>query len=74
MCHHCRQRKVSVHGGDITCSEECRVELAKAHLAAEKELQSNGFARVPGILNLWEKDGRHISLAKVMRHGLQAFA
>jgi hypothetical protein len=74
LCHHCRQKKVSVHGGDICCSEGCRVEMAKTHAAAEKELQTKGFVKVQGILNLWEKDGRRISLAKVIRHGVHALA
>ena len=48
--------------------------MAKTHAAAEKELQTKGFVKVQGILNLWEKDGRRISLAKVIRHGVHALA
>lgn len=70
-CHHCGGRKPSQHGGDLPCSQECRDGLTAAKAAAEKHLDICGFVRVPGILNLWEKGGVHISIDQVMREGLE---
>lgn len=70
LCHHCRRRKASPHGGDVTCSPACRRGLAKARQEAEGKLSQLGFMQVAHVLNLWEKGGVHISLDQVIREGI----
>jgi hypothetical protein len=70
LCHHCRRRKVSPHGGDATCSPACRRGLAKSRQEAEGKLTQLGFTQVARVLNLWEKGGVHISLDQVIREGI----
>lgn len=70
LCHFCHLRKVSVHGGDLHCSVACRKNAAAVKQEAEVKLASNGFTRHERVLNLWEKNGAHISIDQVIREGL----
>lgn len=58
------------HGADLHCSEECAGQHRVAQTLFEQSLSHAGFHQVKEIPNLWERDGVHISIEKVMREGL----
>ena len=70
LCHHCRRLFTTQHGGDLTCSPDCRAAFAQRREEAILSLRNSGFQPVAGFLNLWEKGGVHISLEQVIREGL----
>lgn len=72
MCHHCKVRRVSHTGGDITCSPNCRKGLANTKVAAEQQLQTQGFTKHPRVLNLWGKGGVYLSTEQVIREGISS--
>lgn len=68
-CLQCR-RKLPIQYGDLFCSPKCRKENAAAKVEVEHTLALQGFEPVKGILNLWVKDGVHLTTDQVMHEGL----
>jgi hypothetical protein len=54
----------------LHCSEECASQHRADQAVSEEALRNAGFHQVESIPNLWELDGVHISIEKVMREGL----
>jgi hypothetical protein len=64
MCLHCSVRRAK--HGEITCSKNCERGLSNARKRAESKLLSEGFRKVPQVLNLWERAGIRVSLGQML--------
>ena len=75
LCHGCGGSFPHRHGAGLFCSQECEEQHRAAQEIMEEALRAAGFNQSADVCNLWERDGVHISIEKVMREGLhQALA
>jgi hypothetical protein len=69
MCHHCKRRRATRYGGDLYCRVSCQQAAAQAKQDAVAQLVAAGFTQVPRVLNLWVKNGVHLSIGRVLHEG-----